>query len=88
MSRYLTVVYKIEDAEAFKPQMEKLRDQMLGPCDGAEVSAMSMDHEVHRLELIEQAVSQRVDDLPAVIDDITSRTGIHLFKDISEILDA
>ncbi|WP_138438039.1 hypothetical protein [Marinobacter shengliensis] len=60
MPRSITVVYTINDEEAFKPELEKLGqsyqdyDPKNPPAWG--VSAMSKDNEMLRLEKIEAAI--------------------------------
>lgn len=60
-SNYLTVVYQINDSKAFEDEHKRIMNNLYSPdTPGYEtlpwcVVRMSVDHEIHRLELIEMA---------------------------------
>ena len=75
MARYLTVVFKINDEDSFKEQGENLRTKMqVSEEEPWCVSAMSLDDEITRLDLIEQSLL--LDDSQYVIGDIFDSTDI------------
>ena len=59
--KYVTVVYAIEDEEAFKPMMQNIKTQMseFDPNDRPSIGicAASLSNEIQRLEMIEDAIS-------------------------------
>ena len=56
MPKYITAVYTINDEEAFTEEMKRLKENFKSS-EGEPwaISAMSVDHEVNRLALIEEA---------------------------------
>lgn len=81
--KHLTVIYTINDPEAFKPELDRLM-KMFTPSDGKAfcITAISRDHEMHRLELIEQAIEANQ---PEVIEEILGINNIHTIENISDI---
>lgn len=66
--QYLTVVYTINSTEDFLEENNRLQSLFTEP-DGKPwaITAMSVDHEIHRLELIENALDSDQDELIGVI---------------------
>ncbi len=66
--QYLTVVYTINSPEDFLEENNRLQSLFTEP-DGKPwaITAMSVDHEIHRLELIESALDSDQDELIEVI---------------------
>ena len=75
MSRYLTVVYTINDTDAFEPTRKMIQDQFK-PSENEPfaITAMSVDHEIRRMELIEQA-AEECDDIHELREMIETITG-------------
>lgn len=74
-TRYLTVVFAIEDEKEFKPMQDRFHGKMLA--DKGEpwrVSAMSLGDEMRRLKLIEEAIKEITDiyELQEVCGNITT----------------
>ena len=60
MSRYLTVVYKINDEDAAKPEIDRVAALMTAPLDaGVCCVYLSCGHDGKRLALIEEALDAR-----------------------------
>ncbi|WP_210467468.1 hypothetical protein [Vibrio crassostreae] len=61
MTKYITVVYAIEDEEAFKPVMQNIKKQMsefdVNNRPPVGICAVSSSHEIQRLEMIEDALN-------------------------------
>jgi len=58
-TRYLTVVFAINDEDSFKDEQSKFHKKMLDEKqDSWGVSAMSLGDEMTKLELMEQAVNE------------------------------
>ncbi len=69
MPEHLTVVYTINDPEAFAEERQKLKDNFM-PSKGKpwSISAMSLDHEINRIYFIEEAIENNDEDLiPAIL---------------------
>lgn len=66
--KYLTVVYTINSTEDFLEENTRLQS-LFTESDGKPwaITAMSVDHEIHRLELIESALDSDQDELIGVI---------------------
>lgn len=65
MPKYLTVVYTINDEAAFSPEREKLMSNFKkSEGEPWAITAMSIDHELQRLELIEEAIA--INDMDAI----------------------
>lgn len=66
--QYLTVVYTINSPADFLEENNRLQS-LFTELDGKPwaITAMSIDHEIHRLELIESALDSDQDDLIEVI---------------------
>ncbi|NOI31872.1 hypothetical protein F0238_21555 [Vibrio coralliilyticus] len=60
MSRYVTVVYAIEDEEAFKPVLQDIQKQMaefdVNNRPPVGICAVSSSNEIQRLGMIEEAL--------------------------------
>lgn len=84
MTEYLTIVYTINDQEAFK-EIRKALIGSMAASDGKpfSITACSCDHEITRIELIEEAMDARKTDL---LDDIVSCRNIGDFKNINEFI--
>jgi len=84
MTEYLTIVYTINDSEAFKETRKELISSM-ATSDGKPfaITACSCDHEIRRVELIEEAIDTRNPDL---LDDIISCRNIGNVKNINEFM--
>jgi len=75
MVRYLTVVFKINDEDSFKTQKEELHAKMLDSGDDSWcVSAMSLDHEMARVDLMEKA--SVLDDGKYIIEEIVGAMDV------------
>ena len=87
--KHLTLVYTVNDPRKYRSVLERLTAQMKAP-DGEPwaITAFSLEHEIHRLSLIEQAVEARdldlieeiiglvnVDEIPN-LDALRNRRGI------------
>ncbi|EGR4213938.1 hypothetical protein DDN60_15490 [Vibrio cholerae] len=61
MTKYITVVYAIEDEKQFAPILKEMKLQMLDrevtQSSPNRVCALSMNHEIQRLEMLEDALS-------------------------------
>lgn len=68
MSSYLTVVYTINDQERFQQEKQSLMDKFK-PSDGTawSITAMSSDHEIHRLDILTEALDKGDEDAVAAI---------------------
>ncbi|WP_299314992.1 hypothetical protein [uncultured Halomonas sp.] len=81
MPRHLTVVYTIHDDALFEDEQQKIFERFRqSACSGSEaepwtITAVSSDHEIRRLELIEQALEQE-DDRVELIARILGQTDI------------
>ena len=58
MSRYITVVFEVNDQESFKPLQNQLKDMFLVEGSNNKVIAMGLGNEVQRIEYIERAVDE------------------------------
>jgi hypothetical protein len=75
MPRYLTVVFEINDEKVFKNEVPDLHGKMFGEKgDPWRITAMSLDDEMTRLDLLEQASS--IDDCLLVMGDIFGASDI------------
>jgi len=89
--RYVTVVFEVNDDKKFKEDLPDLAKKMLFPETAPwRVTAMSLDDEMTRLNIIESALRNRVydigvGDLGHVINDIANATEIHS-KKLSDFL--
>ena len=74
MSKYLTVVLKIDDDEEAKSEIDALMDKFKrGDClDGYSIVAAVRDHEIYRIELIEKALEQ---DPVSAVEEISNILG-------------
>ena len=82
MNNYLTVVYKINDPESFEAKRLDIlssmkEDDSLPYC----VTAASVDHEILRLQLIEEAINEGDSYL---IEDIISCANIANYNSLDE----
>ncbi len=76
---YITVVYEVTDKEAFKDEADKIFGAMTEDIEEPwRVTAVSHDDEMHRLELIEQALE--MDDGVYICRDIISKPDVHATK--------
>lgn len=81
--KHLTVVYSIVDEAAFATEMNRvmsiysdLGEKLWG------ITAVSIDHEIKRLQLVEQALNKNdVDIIPAIL----AHTDIGNVRDINEL---
>ena len=65
----LTVVYTINNKEAFEEEQRRIQE-LMGPSKDKDwaITAWSRDHEIHRLALIEDAVNaERLDLIEAIL---------------------
>lgn len=83
--QFLTVVYTINDPAAFEKTRKSIIDSM-SASEGQpfSVTALSCDHEIHRLDLIEQALD--AGDMTAV-DKAISNANIGNIKDLDELME-
>lgn len=81
--KHLTVVYAIADEESFAPELASIMDRFsrLGEQPWG-VAAVTMDHEIKRLELIEEALSDEDFQLAKAV---LSHTEIGNIKSLSEL---
>jgi len=81
--KHLTVVFTINDKEAFRPELDKLMANFKGS-EGEPwaITAISRDHEMRRLELIEEAVEARRFEL---IEELLGLVNLHKINSISDI---
>lgn len=88
MLRYITVVYTINDSDAFEPTRKAIFDQFKDS-DGLPfaATAVSNDHEIQRVYWMEQAVENIHDsyDLKKTIDAIVGHTNIGDVKSLNEL---
>ena len=88
MKRYLTVVYTINDTEAFKPTRKMIQEQFK-PSENEPfaITAMSADHEIRRMELIEQAAEECDDiyELREMIEAIAGHPKIGDVKNLEQL---
>ena len=78
-TRYLTVVFAVNDEEAFKPLYKQFHDKMIVEKDEPwSVSGMAHGDEMTKIELLESAVSELEDkyEIKQVVERISS-TPIH-----------
>ena len=76
MKKYVTVVFEINDPAAWRDEFDKIHKKM--GADESEpwrVTAISLDDEMCRIELIEQALE--LDDPVSLCGEILSSTDIH-----------
>jgi hypothetical protein len=75
--RYVTVVYLINDPSQFLAENDRLHAHFYPDPTGKPwaITHMSLDNEIHRLELIEEAVNDYDAD-PALLDEILSHPRI------------
>ena len=68
MPEHITVVYTINDPEAFAEERQKLKDNFMSS-EGKpwSISAMSLDHEMNRVRFIEEAIENDDEDLIQLI---------------------
>ena len=88
MNRYLTVVYTINDTEAFEPTREMIQEQFKPSANEPfAITAMSVDHEIRRLELIEQAAEECDDihELREMIETIAGHLKIGDVKNLEQL---
>jgi hypothetical protein len=74
-TRYVTVVFAVNDEDEFKPLWDQFVDKMLGSISEPwAVSAMSMGDEMTRVELLGSAVSELSDlyEIKQVVENISS----------------
>lgn len=83
---YLTVVYTINDPAAFEETRKSIIDSM-SASEGQpfSVTALSCDHEIHRLYLIDQALDKRN---MAAVDKAISLRNIGNINDLDELMEA
>ncbi len=77
---HLTVVYSIRDTSAFLAEHQRVMDmfQEIGDRPWA-ITAVSTDHEIRRIELIEEAISQDEHELVKTLidhDDVGNLTSL------------
>lgn len=87
MTQYITVVYAIDDEAAFTDHCQIILDKFKDMRNegGWTVSAVSVDDEITRVELIEEA-NERCDQY--VIQWILDHQFIGQFRSLDEFLDA
>lgn len=88
MTKYLTVVYTINDSNAFESTRQAIFDSFKQASDlPFAVTAISLDHEMQRIELIERALEEIDDfyDLRDTIDEIIAHPSIADIKNINDI---
>lgn len=77
MPEYITVVYEVNDKDAFKPTLDQIRDQFLIGDQSTPapfgVVAMSLDHEMRRADLMEEAAAAGRYEL---IEELASRADV------------
>lgn len=77
MPAYITVVYEVNDKQAFQPTLDQIRGQFLLGDQSTPapfgVVAMSLDHEMRRADLMEEAAESGQ---PELIELLASHTDI------------
>lgn len=86
MPRHLTTVYTINDEKGFEPEQNRLLD-FFQESKGKPwaITAMSVDHEIHRLYLVEEAHQRGRHDL---LDDIFGLVETTQYEDLNEFIAA
>lgn len=88
MPKYLTVVYTINDDDAFEPTRKSIFEQ-LQKSDGKPfaATAVSLDHEMQRVHWMEQAAENISDgyELRAMIETIAGHTDIASVSTLDEL---
>ncbi len=75
MSKYITVVFEINNEESFKEKQAEFHEKMLdGKGEPWRVTAMSLDNEMARLSLMEDA--RDFDDFPFIFDEIANAVDV------------
>lgn len=85
--RHLTVVYTINDEKAFEEEAQRIRN-ITSQSDGKPfaITAFSMDHEVNRSNLIDEAINAGHDKY--LIEQIASANDVGQYSTIEEFINA
>lgn len=85
--RYVTVVYMINDPSQFLAENDRLHAHFYPDPTGKPwaITQMSLDNEIHRLELIEEVVNDYDAD-PELLDDILSHPRIGSVSTMNELI--
>lgn len=85
MPSYLTIVYKVNDKKAFRGEMDRISEHFKNPGDESwGITAMSADHELRRLSLIEDACNDNKHGLVEKILDSTLIGGTESLNEFME----
>jgi len=83
MPKYLTVVYTINNQAAFEDERKALMEKFTASKGNPwAITAMSADHELHRLGLIEEAIEQRSLDK---IEEILADPDVGKYKTLDDL---
>jgi hypothetical protein len=81
---YYTVVYQVADEEAFKPEWNRIHELFRRePGEPVRITAISHDHEMRRVSLIEDAAARYEGDpelLEEVVGDILGSVDVMSWK--------
>ncbi len=89
MSEYLTVVFEIKDREKFNSFKKVFLTSLATESSAYKVTAMSIDDEITRLDLIQEALDAEdglVFSSEELIRDLLKTHNIHRFKSLQEWL--
>jgi len=82
---HFTIVYTVNDEDSFKEERQKIMDNMKSSNgEPWAITAMSLDHELQRLHLIEEALNERDFD---VIESILYEMDIGNINSLDEMLE-
>ena len=81
--KFLTVVYTINDAEEFEEERLSVMEKFKSPKDQPwAITAISIDHEIHRLDLLTEALSNQDDEK---VDRLLGHIDVGNLKDLDAL---
>lgn len=86
MPEYLTACFTINNPDSFAVERAQIMEN-LTPSDGKDwaVTAVSLDHEMHRIDLIEQALEKGGYEALDLIETICAHSDIGNIRSIDEL---
>lgn len=79
MKKYITVVYEVSDSDSFREEFNRIHQKMLvEDTEPWRVTGVSLDDEMHRLEMIESALD--LDDGKEIVFQILGQANCYEHK--------
>lgn len=90
MTDYMTVVYKFNDQDLSEEKRRKLREEFMKPSSSPWlITAASVDHEIFRLDLIEETVESTEllrDEKIEIIEEILSTSSVGDYRNLNDFM--